>query len=663
MKRFFGSTLALVLLVVSAAPLGAQARWDDVAWSPAAPVIDEGGLVLHDNGTALFVFSAVSQSWQSLAPSGSTLLGSGDWVALVEVAGGYTGYSARRASSTLLAAGGTLLGAFVGDDVALVITQSGGSKTAHAYSAVTGSFVSTPYTQVGPTVASDVAVSRFVAVLRSGASFKGFASRTGAWVTLMTPTAPGAPAAVGNLGLGPTTIIGAGPALAAFSGVLGTWATSPLLHSSNATLHTPNMAFVRADAGASWKACGYSAYNGRWVTSSVLRSPVPHSIHATDNVLLIQGGPPPEPGLEALGARPGLAWAAYAASVALAVPVGPDFAFASSLPGGGDVKLSFSGVSDGTWRTQSFVSFLSTSINFDHVAVGVDGLMLRGYSPITNTFTATIPNYFVPTLSDATVDLTRAGGVHLAYSARWGTWVAGPPWAAGDVVAAGGSFVARQHLDGSIDIFDERCNMWPPAFAPGVSSTMHAGRNVLLAQLPAGAVHGYSVQRADWTSPAGAAAGAPAAGPAVEDDVGWFVDSAGTLWAFGSPGDLHVWYQWPNDTEYQSVGLTLVPPISPSPLGLSFRGSPGETVHLLLALAPLCPGVSVGAIAGLLCLDPATLQIIPGLGVLGPSGVLPSIGSIGSVAAPLQFTLWMQGYFTAGSSKRFGLRSDPLVVF
>ncbi|HZM01075.1 MAG TPA: hypothetical protein VFD43_12575 [Planctomycetota bacterium] len=658
------SWLAIVVALTGAAPLGAQSRWDDIPWSPAAPVIDEGGLILHDNGSSLFAFSAVAQQWMALAPSGSTVLGSGDWVALVAVSGGYTGYGARRASSSFIAAGGALLGAWVGDDVALVITQSGGAKTAHAYSAVTGSFVSTPYVQVGPTVASDVAVSRFVAVLRSGSSYKGFAARKGVWSTLATPTAPASPVADANVGLGTTSIIGAGPAAAAFSGVLGTWATSPLLHASNATLLTPNLAFVHADAGASWRACGYSAYNGAWVTSPVLRAPVAHAIHVTDNVLLIQGGPPPEPGLEALGARPGLAWASHGPSVALSVPVAPDFAFATTPSGGGDTKLSFSGVCDGTWKPQSFVSFLSTSLNHAHVATGVDGLMIRGYSPRTNSFTATIPSFFVPTLSDATVDLTRANGVHLAYSARWGTWVEGPPWTGSDVVATGGSFVARQHADGSIDIFDERCNEWPPAFAPGAPSAMHAGRNVLLAQLQSGglAVHGYSVQRADWTD-AGGAAGAPLLGPVVEDDVGWYVDSAGALRAFGAPGDLHFWYQWPNDTEYQTAGVAAPASVPPSPLGFSLHGLPGESAALLFALAPLCPGIPVGAIAGLLWLDPGTLQVLASLGGVGPSGVLAFTGTLGSLGAPQRFTLWMQGFFVTPGAKRLGTRSDPLLVF
>jgi hypothetical protein len=124
-----------------------------------------------------------------------------------------------------------------------------------------------------------------------------------------------------------------------------------------------------------------------------------------------------------------------------------------------------------------------------------------------------------------------------------------------------------------------------------------------------------------------------------------------------------VWYQWPNDTEYQTAGVTGPPVIPPSRLGLSFHGFPNEGVSMLYALGPLCPGVPIGVIDGLLWLNPASLNIITGLGSVGSNGLLNFTGTMGSLTTPQRFSLWLQGYFVTLGSKRLGNRSDPLMVF
>ncbi|MAB79763.1 MAG: hypothetical protein CMJ89_10470 [Planctomycetes bacterium] len=74
----------------------------------------------------------------------------------------------------------------------------------------------------------------------------------------------------------------------------------------------------------------------------------------------------------------------------------------------------------------------------------------------------------------------------------------------------------------------------------------------------------YSAQRGDWTSP----------GPHVYADsavlgenVLWLEDG-GRLWAFGSLCEGHVWYDWPNGTEYHIPADGLIQAAFPIPAGL-----------------------------------------------------------------------------------------------
>ena len=671
--------LGVAALFVLSMANSARAGWDSVPYQSGSPIHAEGALLLHDDGTAVQAFSASTSRWTAIAPTGSNILGTGDWTGLVELPDRLVAYSSRLNSTAVLGITSSPELVRVDDAVLLTIHQGvTGGKIAHAYSADTNTFSSLPYTPTGNNIADDVAVSRFVIVLRSAAGIHGFSARHGSWVLLTAASSSGEPQADGNVGLVelPPPVGAAYPSAAAFSGVTGAWSVSPLMYSGSGRLNH-NVAYVEAtDTSGHFRASAYSAYNDRWITSTVVRALASQGVYLSDNHVTLQSIMPAEPGLEAIGARPGLNWATYANRVVLFVPPPADHMFANDTLL--QETVSFSGICDGSFSSMAYGGgFFSAGVTTAHVAYASDGaLQSYGYSPRFNSWSAHPAGLLLGQIAkDAVIDAldnTPPGGaVFTAYSSRWGHWSQGYlAWPAGTYqVSSAGSLVARQRTVapdlGDIVLYDERCDFWAPAFNPGGVADLTAGRNLLLAALQSGNRHvfGYSVQRGNWIGAATAASGAPVLPPATEENVGWFVDSAGVLFAFGSHGDLHSWYQYPNGTEFQATGLT---PIGspPSPFGITFAGEPGEQVLLLISLNQAYPGISVGSWLNPLCLDPVGLSVIGPLGAIGPIGLLPVVSQLGTRSTPICAQIWLQGAFTGGTlGKRLGIRCEPLPIF
>lgn len=668
----------LLLALVVAAPASAQTRWDAITHNTVQPVLMEGALLLHDDGTSVRAFSATAQRWTSVSPAGSPVLGTGDWTALLREGSGFRAYSARRNDSAFVSDPSSLMYSKVDDDVALLVFGSAGSasRTAYAYSAVHNQFVPLTYVQTGATVADDIALSRFVIVVRDSDQYWGFSAREGQWVSFTTGSPGSAPQADGNVGLVQVPSVFGPQSLAAFSGVLGVWATSPGLHAAPDVRVDHNVAFAwTASTGGGFRGSAYSAYNGSWITSAIARVGT-GAVHTGDNfVLLRDGGWAGNPGFEAIGARPALQWSTYAnKSVSLSFPTGLDYFIARELDQ--PIGIAFSGVCGGGFATTAFTPpSLNLAIGPERVTLGIDSAnTVRAYSPATNAFVTggTVTGAFLWTFGDAVAELIdpeASGTTFTAMSSRRGQLVASPSSAPGTLFthATGGSFNAHQQTNGNVGaiwIYDERCDRWPAPFDPGGASDMTLGRNVLVAKLQSGdeRVWGYSVQRGDWTTPS-AAAGAPQVLPAVEENVAHFVDAAGQLWAFGAHGDTHVWYQWPNGTEYQTRGIGVDGGPPSSRLGVSIAGEPGEQALLLAAANAFCPGFPVGGWQGSFCLDIGT-TISVGAFAIGASRTATLLATLGTPPAPACVRLWLQGaYFGGTPGLHFGERCDPMEVF
>jgi len=662
------------LFTLFAASAAAQPAWDSIP-AGSKPVHMEGALVVHDNGSDIFAFSATARRFHKLGSTGAEIH-TGDWTALLRTQDQVTMYSARL-NNHVTATGVDPLFVKCEDDVAIYVTPGQfGGLYAIAYSAVTGTADAIPYTPTSAGMNVDIASSRFVIVLRMANSVWGFSARFATWIELPNVAAD-KPFADGNVGLVdiPNGFSGN---TAAFSGVLGSWATSPDTHHTNSSVARHNVAYVRADSTSSlYKACAYSAYNGTWVTSSTARPLNFTNLHLRDNVIALEGTDVLVPGLEAFGARPGLAWVTYDPFVSVS-SLNQDYVISNDLAN--KRVVSFSGLCDGTFDVMSFMNPGGFgAVHGAHCSFGIDQAPLPqdtvhyGYSPHTNTW-AVNPVKFVYSWSaeDAVIDCIGpiANPDFWAYSARAGQWIQGPPYigSALHVIERTGSVIAHQSTAGpgagEILMFDERASAWPAPYQPGFTSDMTAGRNLLMLRLhdTARTVIGFSMQRGDWQQSPGVD-GPPLIDPVAEENVAYFVDNEGNLCAFASHSDVHAYYQWPNGTEYQTTGVegTAIPG---SMSGTSWTGDFGESIYLLTALDASFPGVNVFGWQNPVCLDLGTLSVFGPFATVGTSGVVGISGPLPQVAAPVCFDFWVQGAFAGGpQGNRFSVRCDPRWVF
>ncbi|MFT5286988.1 MAG: hypothetical protein ACI8TQ_003163 [Planctomycetota bacterium] len=596
-----------VVLAFAIAPTS-SAQWDDTPFDPLMPVIEEGFVVIHENSLGINAFSAASQKWSTISPPGSSLLGSGDWTMLTkEPSGLYRGYSARRNNSATIGTTG-IVTTFVDDDVILVIDSTAIGAFAHGYSAVYNTWATIPLLTAPASL--DIAVSRFVAAVRDKNLYHGFAARTGAWSTLSLTDRGGSPSADGNTVLvNLLDISGTGiPNMAAFSGVRGSWAMSPPYDFPPTPMLDHNVASVRirTTVPGMVSISAYTAYDATWVTSPVVHAPGFFSEALTDNVVLVSDSNPAI-AFEAFGSRPAT-WATFGGNYSL-LALDEDYAVLHHLANF-DI-VGYSGVCGGVWvpePTPSGVAVVPIGTP-DHQLTIRESTTLHNFLPATNSWSplSGAPAGSVITGEDAMTDV-RAGSFR-ANATRWGGWTGGPVApAAPYAITSGGSVVAHQQLAGAgigdIYAFDERCDMWVPPFNPGLVTTLSAGRNLLISDPGAAAgapVHGYSVQRGDWTTP-GPIATPLAVAPTTEENVAWLVDASGRLWGFGSPNVGHVYYAWPNGTEYHVSGNlpgTTIPPI----LGYSILGIPGTTGAYALISATKIPPTIFIPFAGFVCID------------------------------------------------------------
>lgn len=671
-------TALSALFILFTGTARAADTWADITYAPGNPIHLEGGLLLHDGNGAVHAFSASARKWTSLAATGSPILGTGDWVAIVEKPGAVVGYSARRHAKVEVSIAASPDLVQVEDDVALVIARGvTGGLMAMAYSAVTGAFQTIAYLPTQSNYALDVATSRFVIVLRGSNGVFGFSARHGLWQQLASADDADVLLADGNVGLVEVPSPDGGPLshAAAFSGITGSWAWCRNIHTGSGRVEH-NVAYAENHVNSNqFRACAYSAYNDRWASSTVIRQRASQTARLSDNVISIQSAYPGEPGFEVIGSRPALNWTIYTDQIVQYVPIGDDMVFARDAAR--HELLSFSGVCDGSFDVQPIVgAFFSPAAGAAHMAYGYDAATgVHGYSPLTNQWTGhPTTSVFIQTIEESVMDAKDSSGstpVFTAYSTRWAHWTpATSSWPAGTFnTVSGGSVIAHQRTVnpglGDILLYDERCDSWAAPFNPGGLADLVAGRNLVLVKRQDAdqRVHGYSVQRGEWTTPAGAAPGTPIIDPRVEENVGYYVDSAGRLFGFGSHADFHVWYQYPNGTEYMASGLA---PIQspPSPVGLSAMGDPVESVYLLASLDKSCPGVLVGAWKNRLCLDLSSLQILGFLGTVGSHCVMPILSQLGTETAPSCAQFWLQGAFNGGpEGKRFGMRCEPLRTF
>jgi hypothetical protein len=319
-----------------------------------------------------------------------------------------------------------------------------------------------------------------------------------------------------------------------------------------------NVAFtLKYIAPLIYQPAGYSAYNGTWVTISACSS-INVESHLSDNVVIVE-----IPGnLLAIGSRPGNGWQMLTSGEFK--KLGNDAAVACV---GDSTLYAFSGVSGGTWVSEPCTDAMSSfSFAPPHLAYVIDAdnvihIFAPAYSAWSPTRTLPGPTFY---MYDA-VALLDTGGPLEAYSTRWNEWQSGPTLGS-TMVGKNGSLFAIQETTpgptlGHTYIWDERRNQFRGPFTVGGASTLHTGvgsssgnrgRNLVLFEGDS-SIAAFGVQRSEFEPAIDSHGFTPdlplADPPTVEENVAIFV-AGSRLWAYGSAGEMHSWYQWPNGTEY-----------------------------------------------------------------------------------------------------------------
>ncbi len=652
--------LALAALLLGALSNPAPAQWADTAFNPAGAIAADDFLVLHDDGAQWQAFSALQRRWSPVAATGATLVARGARVALFHDGAGYRVWSALDGRvATLAGPTGSFAGA--AGDVALVVRDDGTGPVAHAFSALSGDWVSIAL-NAAVVANNEIALAEGVAALRDGVRYVGFAARTATWAVLDTPTgqAGDLPFARGEVALAPLRQLGGGGVdrVAAFTGVLGNWDVSGVLQFSSSTHIGRSVALVRVQHPilTRFYASAFSAYTGRWHTDFA---------HVHTPTVVVQWGGESIVAIENLGfafnlttfaARPGV-WSVLSGA-RITVGVEGDTAIfedpvTGSLAAASGLRAGFTQVPSTGPHGLAFGS--------DHMALVLNAdLNWRAYSPATGQWSAPVGGVEFAN-AHAGAGLIDSAGRARAFTPRWNGWVEGPLLAPGSTMLATGSILAWvDAVSSELSLHDGRFGQVRPPIAtpPGATVTSTDG---VLAVAQAGDVMAFSARSGDWSTAGGGALTTPFALPVAADGaVAWFADGAGRLWAFGAGRDAELAHDWPDGPAFHA----------PSPAtgaGTSMRlmlsGAPAEFAFVFLAASAEPTGLALPPILGLWHL-PIGAQI-PLLTVpLGPSGTVNAALPLPS-SLPGATRVWIQAAFVDLQTEvlRFGAGPADAWVF
>jgi hypothetical protein len=629
------SLLALVLT----APLTAQ--WSTIAQDPINQVTAGAFVLTHQNAQGIHAFSAMSKTWTTVSPPGSSYRGTGDYyIVTLESGNVLRGYSARRnASATQTVSSNTSTMTSYGDLFVVVDTPPASPRFLRAYSAVTNAWSSIT---LNTFPASSPTVSRDAVVQFDGTRYVGFSVRTGQWAVLPVTTEGRSPQAndsfitvdlAGNSALGPRQI-------AAFSGIRGCWTVSPIYPSTGAGVTGTNhcaIARVELPNPAQVAFAGYSASTAQWVTSTLVHNTAGSiTTVAWHNVARVLDSDVAAR-YELFGAGHGRWYQLTGAGLSEAA-LHEDFTFVANAAGG---VLACSGMVAGGFVALPSASnwLFPVSASSKHVGLVNDqngaGAMW-GYSAATNAFTGPVP------LSTQGQSAVVGGGAVAGFnvygyagygtnaqalSARWGNWVAGPAMVTNNTfttLGAGSVLVDYETFTASgyaLHVFDEHRNAWRSPFALPPNYSFTVGENAVVAWTnPGGTIYAYSAQRGDWTSiPSVPPITSAGGGVNLTENLAWWT-AGNQVYAFGTPDTTHSWYQWPLGPDFATSGPGPAGSAVPF-LAVSVKGTPGGELAFLYASLTLAPSPITVPGIGSLDLDPNGAVFAANLGTIDSDGL------------------------------------------
>lgn len=659
MLRTPNALLRLVPLLSLFAPL-LPAQWASLPKDPAHGVYAGNWFVAHDTGAGVAAFSAIAQVWSTISPAGSSIARLADsCLVVMDSPGTLRGWSAFSNSSATQASSPPANYTFVsnGDSYAVALDSVPFTQgVLRAYSAFTNTWANL---SLGVFPSTSLVSAAHVAVQHEGLHYHAYSPYTGQWHTLTVPVDGGTPfvgpeyAAVNLRGV-------SGPfQYAAFSARRGTWTLSPVYPATGAgqVAHPNGNSFaIRADigSGTSFVYAAFSPITGQWVSSTLQHSAATVlSTLTSRNVLRIEDSTPAAR-FEMFGTANGV-WQSLTGSNLVEDSVHDDFHMVRDSSGSSTTVYVASALVGGGYTSITVPTFFPGVSQGSHCCIITDGVAsARAYTAATNTFLPAVPQLPFSNASQAcsgtvggfTMQGSAAAGTNAqAFSARWGTWVAGPsilPVDSWSTYASGASLVAvKSTFPGyEFHVFDEHRNAWNAAVLPGSPAWFTVGQNTVVYPSGTTTLNAYSAARGTWSSQSGIGTAAnPSGPPTILENLFWLVDANNLIWVFANPDRTQSWAQWPVGGQFPTSGAT---PGGATPyFGVSMRGSSPQFALLYGALGLAPSPLAIPGLAGTLDLDPAGALQLAAPGLFDADGVLEvRIPLPGVVPASTQ--LWMQ---------------------
>ncbi|MBL8752781.1 MAG: hypothetical protein JNK15_05725 [Planctomycetes bacterium] len=633
----YGVVPALCFALLS--PGLATAQWHFLPLNAAQNVQATNWYVAHDTGNGLAALSALANGWTTISPAGSTFRHLQEAMLVTQenptTLRGWSAFRNSTATQTVSASFSFQTNQNAQTYGVLFDSVPATQGVLRAYSAYTNTWASLPLASFP---SFSLVTGAHVAVQLEGLNYHAYSAHTGQWATLTVPVAGGLPF-VGVDYVGVDLRGTNGPfQYAAFSALRGTWSLSPTYPTTGADrIASANAgAFaIRTDLGApaSFRYAGYSPVTGQWVTSSLVHSTASAATGtAFRNGVRIQDTDPAAR-FELFGAGNGV-WQALTGANLQEQNLYEDFHVVRSASGSSCTVYAASTLVGGGYTSVVVPTFFPGFSQGTHEFLVTGNNSAWGYSAATNAFAGPVAQPAGSGVSQGSVAAVGAFNVQgssapglsaMAFTARHGTWVAGPATGAlqnwTTYVSNSLAVAIQQTFPGAeFHVFDEHKNQWlPPVVTTAALPTWGLGPNCFYVPDGTGTYTVYSVQRGDWTVQAGfGAITSPGGGVNVLENLLWFTDSNNRICVFSLVGRAQVWHPWPLSNRYATSGAG--PGSTPS-VGVSARGSSPEYGLLYAALSLPPAPLSIPGVLGTLDLAvPGAVQIAD-LGLFDADGV------------------------------------------
>jgi hypothetical protein len=656
------------LVAAAAAPLllatPAAAQWHVRPHNAAGAVHATDWYVAHDTGSGLVAVSAIAPTWANVSPAGATFVQLQDKCLVTrESATTLRGWSALHNASATQSVSANVVVLSDPNAESFVVLRDDAPGTfgvLRAYSAFTNTWSSRPLVNPpAPFVQWRTGVN--TGAFADGTNLYAYSAHSAAWSSQavgisLVPSLAGVDYVAHHRPPTNDYVV--------FNALRGTWSVSPVLSTVVTPGSDPPVVAAASSCvftirvpdptgpASAYRLAGYSARTDQWSTSPVAHLAGTVTTSALgENIARFDVSTPSGLHFETFGAATG--WAQLMSGTFSVfttddhhVVVEPAAAsmtvhVRSALTGGAyaavTVPITNGSISGGMRQTVVTAgSSLATAAAW-------------GWSPRTGAFAGPVPMPLGTNVSlgqgDSVHGFVVQGSLGVgtspqAFTARHGTWVAGPviqPNHTWQMLGAGSVLAADQIVGGTrlLHPFDERTNQWRAPVPISLSASPRAGGNSLVAASGLGTWTGYSAQRADWVTRAGLGS-SPPPNVIARGNLAWFVDGNNDLVVFTTPGRAQAWSAWPLAGEYTSGGIAGLQP----PLGISLRGSPTEYALLYAALGRPPAPITIPGVLGALDLDPLGAVQVAAPGLFDADGVhVVRLQVPGAVPAGLEVSL------------------------